>query len=259
LGTQPYNRPRDPRRARVVIATALALTASACAADPGPIGNSPRPVAALSATPTLSGALSPSASPTPTPSLQPAFALTARLLDAQSAPSGYQVLPASAFSATGAAPASPPPCSSAAFGNPYVALTTVRPADVAERGIDGPGESGGFFWRGTEQLFGYHGDGAQQAMAAVRHWVARCAGSHPGASIGPGPKLGDDSLTLHVSISVRTSSASSGAPFDSVVVRAGTVVFVVSEQGVPATGGADDNAARLTAVVSAAYSRFQHS
>jgi hypothetical protein len=240
---------RGPRTA--VAGMALAV-AAACASTPA------RPTSgAGSGSGSASGFTSQSAAS------QPGADLVARLLDTQSAPSGYQVLPASAFAVpTGSAPGTPA-CTSAALGNPYTALTTVRPVEVAERGIDGPADSSGFFWRGTEQLFGYQGDGAQKALTAVRQWVTRCTGIQPGgttvdASIGAGPKLGDESLTLHVSMNVRISSGEAAAPFDSIIVRTGTVVFVVCEQGMPAANGSGDNSARLTAVANAAYARFQH-
>ena len=198
------------------------------------------------------------------PASRPGSALVSRLLDARSAPSGYQVLASSAFAVPTGSASTAPACSSAALSNPYIALTTVRPVDVAERGIDGPAESSGFFWRGTEQLLGYQGDGAQKALTAVRQWVTRCSAPEPGGnplnvSIGAGPKLGDESLALHVSMGVQTSSGAATAPFDSIIVRTGTVVFVLSEQGMPAANGSADNAARLTTVANAAYARFQHS
>lgn len=264
--------PHRRRRRRLLVvhgprtaAAALALTAAACASSPASPGAGPRPATrSAGARPSMPAFLeAPTKQPTGS---QSGSGLAARLLDAQSAPSGYQVLPASAFTVATGPAAGAPACSSEAFGNPYGALTTVRPVEVAERGIDGPDDSGGFFWRSTELLLGYQGTGAQDALTALRRWVARCSqpqpqpGGAPAAvSIGTGPKLGDESLTLHVSMSVRISSGAAVAPFDSVVVRTGTVVFVLCEQGVPAGNDSGDNAARLTAVANAAYARFQHS
>ena len=113
-------------------------------------------------------------------------------------------------------------------------------------------------------MLGYQDDSARKALTAVRQWVTQCSGIQPGGttldvSIGTEPKLGDESLTLHVSMGVQTSSGAATAPFDSIIVRTGAVVFVLSEQGVPAANGSADNAARLTAVANAAYARFQHS
>lgn len=260
-------------------ALAMALTAAtACASGPTqPVGSGSgltsrsatgaatiTATAAATARASFPAFLKSSATASQPPASQPGSALVSRLLDAQSAPSGYHVLPPSAFAVPTGSASTTPACSSAALSNPYTALTTVRPVDVAERGIDGPDESSGFFWRGTEQLLGYQGDGAQKALTAVRQWVTQCSGIQPGgktldASIGAGPKLGDDSLTLHVSMGVQTSSGAATAPFDSIIVRIGTVVFVLSEQGVPAANGSADNAARLTTVANAAYARFQHS
>lgn len=259
-----------PRTAAVAVALGVA---AACASVPGS-PESGSGFASRSASASSSSSARPSGRATARPSL-PAF-LTAsapasqsgsglgpRLLDAQSAPSGYQVQPASAFAVPAGSASRTPACSSAALGSPYSALTTVSPVEVAERGIDGPDESSGFFWRATEQLLGYQGGGAQKALTALRQWVAQCTDPQPGgnplnAPIGTGPKLGDESLTLHVSMNVQTSSGAAVAPFDSIIVRTGTVVFVLSEQGVPATSGSTANAARLTAVADAAYARFQH-
>ena len=253
----------------------MALTAAtACASSPTqPVGSgsglaSQSATAAVTTTATAHASfpafLKSSATASQHPASQPGSALVSRLLDAQSAPSGYQVLPPSAFAAPAGSASTAPGCSSAALGNPYTALTTAGPVDVAERGIDGPDEGSGFFWRGTEQLLGYQGDGAQRALAAVRQWVTRCSGPQPGGntlnvSIGAGPKLGDESLILHVSMGVQTSSGAATAPFDSIIIRTGAVLLVLSEQGTPTPNGSSTNAARLTTVADAAYARFQRS
>lgn len=255
MNTDPHTRLRVLRRVAMV---GLTLATTACAAVPtAPTGSASRSAPRSLTTPALPATSS-------APASQPAAAgLTARLLDSSSAPGGYRVFPPSAYTVTtGSAAAAG--CSSAAFSSPDTVLSAVRPVEIAERGIYGPDESGGYFWRGTEQLFGYQGDGAQRALAALRQWVARCLQPQPGGnslrvSIGSGPKLGDESLTLHVSMTVQTSSSAAFAPFDSIIVRAGSTVFVLSEQGVPVTGGADDNAARLMAVANTAYAKFQRS
>lgn len=276
MGADPHTHRRRLSHAAAVhgpltVAVAVMLTALAAAAGCASSSAPPRsvsgftsPSATATARPSVPAFLETSAPASRSSAAQPGSGLVSRLLDAQSAPSGYRVQPASAFAVPAGSASSTPACSGEAFGNLYGAMTTVSPVEVAERGIDGPDESSGFFWRGTEQLLGYQGDGAQKALTALRQWVARCTAPQPGGnpldvSIGTGPALGDESLTLHVSVNVRISSGAATAPFDSIIVRTGSVVFVLSEQGVPAANGSTANAARLTAVANAAYARFQHS
>ncbi|GAB2960119.1 hypothetical protein GCM10027280_56170 [Micromonospora polyrhachis] len=112
-------------------------------------------------------------------------------------------------------------------------------------------------WVGTEFLRTYTDDGARRAMTDLRTFIDRCptvTSSGPGIAsshrlaIAPGPRLGDDSI--HVS-----SSATSGSDplvFDTVLVRIGTALVVVKEQG----NKPGDNG-YLTQLTEAAVRRFQ--
>ncbi|MET8092503.1 hypothetical protein [Micromonospora sp. NPDC005220] len=89
-------------------------------------------------------------------------------------------------------------------------------------------------WVGTEVLRTYADDGARRAMSDLRTFIGRCptaASSNQGGShrfaVGPGPRLGDDSIHLRC-------SATNGADTlecDSVLVRIGTTLVVVQEEG----------------------------
>ncbi|SCE76492.1 hypothetical protein GA0070558_105198 [Micromonospora haikouensis] len=111
------------------------------------------------------------------------------------------------------------------------------------------------FWVGTEIIRTYADDGARRAMTDLRTFVGRCptVASGPGGgsyrfALAPGPGLGDDSLRV-------SSSSTSGADtltFDSIVVRTGTALIVVKEQG----NNPDDDKL-LAQVAEAALRRYQ--
>ncbi|MGK5740723.1 hypothetical protein [Micromonospora sp. URMC 103] len=104
---------------------------------------------------------------------------------------------------------------------------------AATLGYDGDPDD---FWVGTEVLRTYADDGARRAMTDLRTVIARCptvasSGQVVGGSYrfaaAPGPPLGDDSV--HVSCSM--TSGADTLECDSVLVRTGTTLVVVQEQG----------------------------
>ncbi|MEU8049222.1 MULTISPECIES: hypothetical protein [Micromonospora] len=112
-----------------------------------------------------------------------------------------------------------------------------------------------WLWVGTEIIRTYADDGARRAMTDLRTFVGRCptVASGPGGgsyrfALAPGPGLGDDSLRV-------SSSSTSGADtltFDSILVRTGTALIVVKEQG----NNPDDDKL-LAQVAEAALRRYQ--
>lgn len=93
------------------------------------------------------------------------------------------------------------------------------------------------FWVGEEVLRTYAAaDSAEQAMADLRYLIGRCpvvTASGLGDkevwrfAVAPGPRLGDDSA--HVSCSMTTGSDVEEC--DSLLVRIGTALVIVNEQG----------------------------
>ncbi|WP_091550734.1 hypothetical protein [Micromonospora pattaloongensis] len=114
------------------------------------------------------------------------------------------------------------------------------------------------FWVGTEILRTYADDGARRAMTDLRTFIGRCPtlvvssglgiGDRYRFAVAPGPRLGDDSI--HVSCS--TTSGSGTLEWDSVLVRIGTALVVVKEQGNKPGGNR-----YLTQLAEAALRRFQ--
>ncbi|WP_405110017.1 hypothetical protein OG559_29635 [Micromonospora sp. NBC_01405] len=114
------------------------------------------------------------------------------------------------------------------------------------------------FWVGTEVLRTYADDGARQAMTDLRTFTGRCptvvVSSGPGIgdryrfAVAPGPQLGDDSI--HVSNS--STSGSDPMEWDSIIVRIGTALVVVQEEG---NEPGDDK--YLTQLAEAAVRRYQ--
>ncbi|MFI5490647.1 hypothetical protein [Micromonospora echinaurantiaca] len=93
-----------------------------------------------------------------------------------------------------------------------------------------------WLWVGTEVLRTYADDGARRAMTDLRTFIGRCPTVAPSGqgvgdihrfAIAPGPPLGDDSI--HVSCSM--TSGSGTLECDSVLVRIGTTLVVVQEEG----------------------------
>jgi hypothetical protein len=113
------------------------------------------------------------------------------------------------------------------------------------------------FWVGNEVLRTYAGDGARRAMNDLRTFIGRCptvasSGQGVGGSyrfaMAPGPRLGDDSI--HVSCSM--TSGSDTLECDSILVRIGTTLVVVQEQGNKPGGDK-----YLTQLTEAALRRYQ--
>ncbi|WP_154943011.1 hypothetical protein [Micromonospora palomenae] len=113
-------------------------------------------------------------------------------------------------------------------------------------------------WVGTEVLRTYADDGARRAMTDLRTFIGRCPtvvvssglgiGDRYRFAVAPGPRLGDDSI--HVSCS--TTSGSDPMGWDSVLVRIGTTLVVVQEQGNKPGGHK-----YLTQLAEAALRRYQ--
>ncbi|MGC5017112.1 hypothetical protein [Micromonospora sp. DT47] len=113
------------------------------------------------------------------------------------------------------------------------------------------------FWVGNEFLRTYADDGARRAMTDLRTFIGRCptvalSGQRAGDSyrfaVAPGPRLGDDSM--HVSCSM--TSGSDTLEGDSILVRIGTTLVVVQEQGNKPGGDK-----YLTQLAEAALRRYQ--
>ncbi|MGR6320332.1 hypothetical protein Q2K19_24205 [Micromonospora soli] len=114
------------------------------------------------------------------------------------------------------------------------------------------------FWVGNEVLRAYADDGARRAMTDLRTFIGRCPtlvvssglgiGDRYRFAVAPGPRLGDDSM--HVSCSM--TSGSDTLEGDSILVRIGTTLVVVQEQGNKPGGGK-----YLTQLAEAALRRYQ--
>ncbi|MFD6684115.1 MULTISPECIES: hypothetical protein [Micromonospora] len=89
-------------------------------------------------------------------------------------------------------------------------------------------------WVGTEVLRTYADDGARRAMADLRTLIGRCptvassgqGGSHRFA-VAAGPRLGDDSIHVRCSATYGADTLEC----DSVLVRIGTTLVVIQEEG----------------------------
>ncbi len=94
------------------------------------------------------------------------------------------------------------------------------------------------FWVGTEVLRTYADDGARRAMSDLRTFIGRCPtvvvssglgiGDKYRYAVAPGPQLGDDSIHVRDSM---TSGSGSMLEGDSVLVRIGTTLVVIREEG----------------------------
>jgi hypothetical protein len=161
--------------------------------------------------------------------------LSARLLTADSAPAGFVVEVATAMAADAGArrPAADLPCAEMI---PLLSASrlTGTPSAIAAATLShdaGPDD----LWVGNEVLRTYADDGARRAMNDVRTFIGRCptvAASGPGGdsyrfAVTPGPRLGDDSLHVRCG----TTPASGALECDSILVRTGSTLIVVQEQG----------------------------
>ncbi|MEV4847457.1 hypothetical protein AB0K20_30110 [Micromonospora matsumotoense] len=134
---------------------------------------------------------------------------------------------------------------------------TGTPSAMAAATLSHDGDSDNSWpWVGIEILRTYANDGARRAMTDLRTFIGRCptvASSAPGAAtyrfaLAPGPELGDDSLR----VSCSSTSGADTLSFDSMLVRTGTALIVVEEQG----NNPDDDKL-LAQVAEAALHRYQ--
>jgi hypothetical protein len=94
-----------------------------------------------------------------------------------------------------------------------------------------------WLWVGNEILRTYTNDGAQQAVTDLRTFIGRCptvvvssglgVGDRYRFAVAPRPRLGDDSIHVRCS----STSGSVTLECDSILVRIGTALVVVQEQG----------------------------
>ncbi|TNH30748.1 hypothetical protein FHG89_05725 [Micromonospora orduensis] len=112
-------------------------------------------------------------------------------------------------------------------------------------------------WVGTEVLRTYADDGARRAMADLRAFIDRCPTASPSAQLGggsyryasaPGPQLGDES----VHVSCTATSGADALKWDVLLVRIGTTLVVIQEEG-----NKPGNDELLTQVAEAALHRYQ--
>jgi hypothetical protein len=113
-------------------------------------------------------------------------------------------------------------------------------------------------WVGDEVLRTYAGDGAQQALTDLRTFIGRCpavvvasglgVGDSYRFAVAPGSPLGDDSIHVRESM----TSGSDTLEGDSLLVRIGTTLVVVHEQGNKPGGNK-----YLTQLAEAALRRYQ--
>ncbi|MGV9370659.1 hypothetical protein [Micromonospora tulbaghiae] len=110
-------------------------------------------------------------------------------------------------------------------------------------------------WVANEVLRTYADDGARRAMADLRTLIGRCpavasprqdGGSYRFAVV-PGPRLGDESMRVDSS----TISGSTTLEWDSILVRTGTTLVTVHEQG--NEPGGDDHLTRLAEAALRSY------
>ena len=111
-------------------------------------------------------------------------------------------------------------------------------------------------WVGGEFLRTYADDGARRAIKDLRTFIGRCptvessflGGGSYRFAVAPGPRLGDESIHLRCSM----TSGSDTMECDSVLIRSGTTLLVVKEQGNKPGGDKF-----LTQLAEAALHRFQ--
>jgi len=115
----------------------------------------------------------------------------------------------------------------------------------------------GQVWVGNEVLRTYTGDGARQALADLRAFVGRCPVVTTSSgqdvltfryAVAPGPRLGDESVRLSCSM----TSGSDPLLCDGILIRTGTTLVAVQDQG---DQSADDP--YLAQLAEAAVRRYQ--
>lgn len=178
--------------------------------------------------------------------------LSARLLSPDSVPPGFTVEIATVMAPDAGAerPGADVPCASMIPLLSGTRLTgTPSAMAAATLGFDA-GPDG--YWVANEVLRTYADDGARRALADLRTFIGRCPtatsrfGDNYRYAVVPGPRLGDES----VRVSCSTTSGALGC--DTVLVRIGTTLVVVQEQG-NEPGGSK----YLTQVAEAALRRYE--
>ncbi|MET8834575.1 hypothetical protein ABZV78_11745 [Micromonospora sp. NPDC004540] len=185
--------------------------------------------------------------------------LSARLLTADSLPPGFTVEIATVMPTDAGEHRSGVDVSCPAGMIPLLSATrlTGAPSAMAAATLGYDADPDGWGWVGNEVLRTYADDGARRAMADLRAFIGRCptvASSGQGVgggyrfAVAPGPRLGDDSLHVRCS----ATSGSGTLECDSVLVRTGTTLVVVQEQGNKPGGDK-----YLTMLAEAAVRRYQ--
>ncbi|MGC1215060.1 MAG: hypothetical protein WA890_27850 [Micromonospora sp.] len=247
---------------RRLVAVVAICTVTACGSSTGHTADR----SARETIPSTAQATSSAAAAKPAPPAVPATGgpgysatLSARLLDTDSLPPGFTVEIATAMPADAGdqRPGDDVSCSDSMIPLLSATRLTGTPSTMAAATLSfdaGPDE----FWVGNEFLRIYADDGARRAMTDLRTFIDRCPtlvvssglgiGDRYRFAVAPGPRLGDDSI--HVSCS--TTSDSGPLEWDSVLVRIGTALVVVQEQGNKPGGDR-----YLTQLAEAALRRFQ--
>lgn len=185
-------------------------------------------------------------------------ALSARLLATDSVPPGFTVEIATVMAPDAGDQRSGADVSCSGSMIPLLSATrlTGTPSAMAAATLSYDADPDDF-WVGNEVLRTYADDGARRAMTDLRTLIGRCptvasSGQGGGGSYrfatAPGPRLGDDSV--HVSCS--STSGSDTLECDSLLVRIGTTLVVVQEQGNKPGGDK-----YLTQLAEAALRRYQ--
>ncbi|MFC5941775.1 hypothetical protein ABUL04_03240 [Micromonospora harpali] len=182
--------------------------------------------------------------------------LSARLLTTDSLPPGFTVEIATVMARDAGDRRPGSGCSDHMIPLLSASRLTGNPSAMAAATLSHDGDPGNSWpWAGTEILRTYADDGARRAMTDLRTFVGRCpvVASGPGGAthrfaLAAAPKLGDDSLF----VSCSSTSGADTLTFDSILVRTGTALIVVKEQG----NNPDDDKL-LAQVAEAALRRYQ--
>lgn len=187
-------------------------------------------------------------------------ALSARLLAEGSVPSGFTVQIATTMEpdAGDQRPRADAPCTDSLVPLLSATRLTGTPSAMAAATISND-PSSDHLWVGAEVLRTYSGDGAHQALTDLRTMISHCPSVADVASHGmdaavfryavaPGPQLGDESI--HVGCTM--TSDSMALECNSVIVRIGSALVAVQEQGNESSG---EN--YLSQIAEAAVRRYQ--
>lgn len=251
------------RMLRGLVAVAAACTMTGCSASKAYTGD--RSTTPSTAQATSSATAPESTSSTALPTVPPtggagySAVLSARLLAKDSVPSGYTVKITTVMSSD-AGDQRPPADASCSDGMiPLLSATQLTGTPTAKAAATLSNDTDpDHFWVGYETLRTYTGNGAQQAVTNLRSFIGRCptaVSSGQGAdrfrfAVAPGPQLGDDSIRVSCSMTY----GSEVLECDSVIIRIGTALMMVQEQG-DDPGASSDH--YLTELAEAAAHRYQ--